>query len=238
MEKLSTRNWDWLSASLLFLLIQVASARLVTTNWTAFLYFSETLAALGTILGLALGASRFGRRTVMGLALAYTVIFVAWQMTGAVTDDLFFGRLTHIGGMLAASLDLVMQKEPVHDSFFFVAFTCIVFWFISLAAGYWLVRNNNILVAILPSFIFILLVQIYDNDRASTALWLAVFMLLTLLLVGREYYLQNRKIWTKRRVFINEESWSNIFSGLFIIVAAAIVVAWLIPTSLSSLQSV
>ena len=237
MEKLSTRNWDWLSASLLFLLIQVASARLVTTNWTAFLYFSETLAAVGTILGLALGASMFGRRTVTGLALAYTVVFVPWQMTGAVSDDLFFGRLTHIGGMLAASLDLFMQKEPVHNSLFFVAFTCIVFWFISLAAGYWLVRHSNILIAILPSFIIILLIQIYDNDRASAAWWLAIFMLLNLLLLGREYYLQNLKIWTKRRVFINEESWSNIFSGLFITIAVAIVIAWLIPTSLSSLQS-
>ena len=237
MEKSPARNWDWLSASLLFLLIQVASARLVTTNWTTFLYFSETLAALGTILGLALGASTFGRRTVMGLALAYTVIFVPWQMTGAVTDNLFFGRLTHISGMLDASFDLFMQKEPVHDSLFFVAFTCIVFWLISLAAGYWLVRHNNILVAILPSFMVIMLVQIYDNDRASTARWLAVFMLLALLLLGREYYLQNRRIWTKRRVFINEESWSNIFSGLFIIVTAAVVIAWLMPTSLSSLQS-
>ncbi len=237
MERFPARNGDWLSAFLLFLLIQVASARLVTTNWTAFLYFSETLAALGTILGLALGASTFRSRTVMGLALAYTVIFVPWQMTGAVTDDLLSGRLTHIGGMLGASLDLFMRREPVYNSLFFVAFTCVVFWFISLAAGYWLVRHNNVLVAILPSFIVILLVQIYDNNRASATWWLAVFMVLILLLLGREYYLQNQKIWTKRRVLLNDESWSNIFSGLILIVAAAVVIAWFIPTSFSSLQS-
>ena len=61
-------------------------------------------------------------------------------------------------------------------------------------------------------------------------------MLIALLLLGREYYLHNRDNWTKRRVFINQEAWSNIFSGLFTTVALAVVIAWLIPTSLSSLQ--
>lgn len=233
----SARNWDWLSVALLFLLIQVTSARLVTTNWTAYLYFSETLAALGTLLGLALGASIFGRRTVIWLTLVYTAIFVPWQITGAVTDKLILDRLSHTGGILAASLDLFMQSKPVYESLFFVAIICLVFWFISLAAGYWLVRHNNTLVAILPSFIAILLIQIYDNDRANASWWLAVFMLLVLLLLGRQYYLQNCENWTKHRLFINEEAWSNIFSSLFTTVAAAVVIAWFIPASLSSFQS-
>jgi hypothetical protein len=237
VEKPSTRNWDWLTGSLLFLLIQVASARLVTTNWTAYLYFSETLAALGTIIGLALGASSFGRRMVLWLTFIYSAIFVPWQMTGAVTDNLFLDRLKHVGAILATSLNLFVQGAPVYESLFFVAFICVVFWFISLAAGYWLIRHNNTLVSIIPSFIAILLIQIYDNYRANASWWLAIFMLLALLLLGREYYLQNKKIWTKRRVFINEESWPNIFSGLFTTVTVALVIVWMIPTSLSSFQS-
>jgi transglutaminase-like putative cysteine protease len=61
-------------------------------------------------------------------------------------------------------------------------------------------------------------------------------MLIAFILLGREYYLENRVNWTERRVFINQEAWSNIFSGLFTTVTLAVVIAWLIPTSLSGLH--
>lgn len=237
MDKSTSRHWDWLSVSLLFLLIQIVSARLVTTNWAAFLYFSEPLAALGTILGLALGVSRFGRRMVIWLTLVYTAIAIPSQVASATTDTLLVDRLAHTGGILIESFSQFIQRKPVNDSLFFVAIVCIIFWFISLAAGYWLVRHNNILVALLPSFIAILIVQLYDNYREVASWWLAVFILVVLLFLGREYYLQNQKNWIKHRLFIIEESWSNIFGGLFSIVAIVVVIAWLIPTSLPSVQS-
>jgi transglutaminase-like putative cysteine protease len=236
MERSTSRNLDWLSGSLLFVLIQVASARLVITNWATFLYFSQSIAGLGTILGLALGASRFGRRLVILLTISYTVVLLPFQMTGAVADKLYLDQLTHIARILLTSLNQFLQRKPVSNSLFFVAFVCIAFWFISLAAGYWLVRHKNIFIAILPSSIAILIIQVYDNYRVHASWWLAIFMLIALLLLGREYYLQNRVNWAQRRVFINQEAWSNIFGGLFTIVALAVVIAWLIPTSLSSMQ--
>ena len=83
MEKPAVRQWDWTSAGLLFLLLQVAAARLVTTDWAPFLYFAETLASFGTVLGLMLGVSRFGRRAVFWLASAYTVLVVPWRIASA-----------------------------------------------------------------------------------------------------------------------------------------------------------
>ena len=230
------RNWDWLSASLLFLLIQVACARLVTTNWATFLYFAQALAALGTILGLALGASRFGRRSMVLLLAGYTVVLLPLQLTGAVTDKNTLDQLAHVGRILLISLNQFLQRKPVTDPLFFVAFACIMFWLISLAAGYWLVRHDNFLVAVLPSSIAILLVQVYANYQPNASWWLAIFILFALLLLGREYYLRNRANWTQQRVFINQEAWSNIFGSLFTTVALAVVIAWLIPTSLSRSQ--
>ncbi len=238
MERSALRNWDWLSVSLVFLLIQVTSARLVITNWASFLYFSQSLAGLGTILGLALGASRFGRRSIICLTIVYTAVLLPFQMVGAVTDKLYADQLTHLARILLTSLNQFLQRKPVNDSLFFVAFACITFWFISLAAGYWLVRHSNIFIAIIPSGFAILIIQVYDNFKAYASWWLAVFMLLALLLLGREYYLHNRINWTQRRVFINQEAWTNIFSGLFTTVALAVVIAWLIPTSLSNMKSV
>ncbi len=238
MERPPARQADWLSAGLLFLLIQVAAARLVITNWAAYLYFAEALAALGTVLGLALGASRYGRRAVLWFAIDYTLALLPWQMTAAAGDNLSFSdRFLNVGGILLQALDQFLQKQPVKDSLFFVALMCLGFWAIALAAGYWLTRHHNVLAAIVPAGIAILLIQAYDNYEPRRSWWIAVYALFALLLLGREYYLQNREEWNRRRVSINEEAWPNIFGGLFATVVVAVWIAWLIPTSLASLQA-
>jgi len=238
MQKTSVRVWDWLSALLLFFIIQAAAARLVTTDWTAYLYFAEILAAFGTALGLALGISRFQRRAVIWLAIGYTLVLLPWQMIKAMDQDLpSMDQLVSVGKILFISLAQFIQRQPVKDSLFFVAFISLGFWLLGLSAGYWLTRHNNFLAAILPAGITTLLIQIYDNYRPYSSWWLAVYILLALLLLGRNYYRRNQAEWTRRRVLINEDAWLNIFSGLFASMVSIVFIAWMIPTSLSSWQS-
>ncbi|HEX2696516.1 MAG TPA: transglutaminase-like domain-containing protein, partial [Anaerolineales bacterium] len=238
MDKSSVSRWDWLSAALLFLLIQVAAARLVTTDWAPFLYFAETLAALGTVIGLALGASQYKRRIVLWFVIDYTLALLPWQMTSALNKGIpFTDRFLNIGSVLLTALNQFLQRKPVQDSLFFVAFASLGFWLLALAAGYWLIRHRNLPAAILPAGIAMLVIQAYDNFQPHTSWWIAVYILLALLLLGRQYYLNNQKEWEKRRVFINDEAWTNIFSGLFATAALSVIVAWTIPTSLQNLQA-
>jgi transglutaminase-like putative cysteine protease len=64
-----------------------------------------------------------------------------------------------------------------------------------------------------------------------------VYLLLALLLIGRSYYLQSEKVWVERRVYVHDEAWMNILGGLFTVALTVIVVAWLLPTSISSVQT-
>src|SRR5688572_10646114 len=92
---------DWSSALLLFLLIQVAAARLVMTGWTPLLFITQTLSAFGTMLGLTLGYSRFSRQVIYLLMIAYSAVLIPWQLTGVVESDLGFGeKLASVGGRL------------------------------------------------------------------------------------------------------------------------------------------
>ncbi len=238
MSEAPNRKWDWLSCALLFVLIQIVAARLVTTSWAPFLYFSETLAAFGTILGLILGASRFNRYAVIALVTGYTLALLPWQATGSVTDKLLLDRFTHIGAMLFTSLRQFLLRQPVKDPFLFVCFAGTVFWGLSVISGYWLVRHGTILTtAIIPFGVTILLIQVYADYQKFGSWWLAVYLLVGLLLIGRGYFLQNQKAWSQRRVFIGEGAWSNIQGDLLTTVAIAILAAWLLPTSISSTHS-
>ena len=120
MKNPSARRWNWISALLLLLMMQAATARLVITEWTEFLFFTQTLAALGLALGLALGYSTFKRRAVILIALGYSLMLLPWQMTLAIDDELLSSRLASVGGRLYFALVQFFQREPVEDNLLFV----------------------------------------------------------------------------------------------------------------------
>ena len=237
MEKRSVPGWDWLTGVLVFLLLQVTAARLVTTDWADHLYFAETLAALGTILGLAIGASRFRRRAAVWLTIAYTVTVVPWQISSASEQKMLQDRLVDVGRIFLVSFGQFMARQPVKAPLFFVAIVSLVFWLFSIAAGYWAARHGNILTGIIPSGIVVVVIQIYANYQLHGSWWLGVYLLIALLLIGRNYYLKNERIWSERRVYVNDEAWPNILGGLFTVAAATILIAWVFPTSISSVHS-
>ena len=231
MKSTPSRRWDWPSIALLMLMLQVATARLVVTRWTDFLFFAQTLAALGLILGLALGYSYFKRRAVILLSLGYSIMLIPWQLTVAIEDELLSARLASVGGRLYFSLVQFFQREPVADGLLFVAFISALVWFLSLVSGYWLTRHGNYLVAVLPGGVFILVIHLYDQFFGSRIWLLAVYLLMAMLLLGHQYYLKNRESWRERGVFLMQESTFDLTRGMVIAASLFIFVAWTVPAS-------
>ncbi len=237
MKNIPSRRWNWPSIFLLILMLQVATARLVVTRWTDFLFFAQTLAALGMILGLALGYSNFKRRAVVLLTLGYSVTLLPWQLTVAIDDELLSTRLASVGGRLYFALVQFFQREPVEDGLLFVAFISILVWFLSLASGYWWARHENYLVAVLPGGVFTLVIHLYDQYYYSRIWLLAVYLLFSLLLLGYQYYLKNRESWRERRVFLMQESTFDLTRGVIIAAFFFIFVAWTVPASQAGLDA-
>lgn len=237
MDRSPLRRWNWPSVLLLILMLQVATARLVITRWTEFLFFAQTLSALGLMLGLALGHSHFKKRTIRLLTLAYSLVVVPWQWTLAIDDELLSARLASVGGRLYFSLVQFFQREPVQDGLLFVAFISVVVWFISIASGYWWSRHGNYLAAVLPGGIFTLVIHLYDQAFPSRVWLLAVYLLLAILLLGHQYYLKNRESWRQRRVFMMQESTFDLTRGMVIAASLFIIVAWTTPASQAGLDA-
>ncbi len=239
MDKPSAR-WDWFSVVLIVLLLQVAAVRLLVANWAPFLYFAETLTALGSILGLALGASNFKRSVVVWIAIDYSLMVIPWQWAAAVQSAAAAGyreRLLDIASRLGIAFTQFIHRAPVSDSFLFVAFMSLLMWIVSLTAGYWLVRHDNLPVAVIPSAIVIVTVQIYDNYFQLRSWWLAVYIFLVLLLIGRRYYLRRRAQMWSEHIAMSEDAWPNVSNNLLVIALVSVFVAWIFPTSLSSLKT-
>jgi len=218
-------------------MLQVATARLVITRWTDYLFFAQTLAALGLILGLALGYSHFRRRSVLFLTLGYSIMLIPWQLSFIVDDELLSARLASVGGRLFVSLVQFFQREPVQGGLLFVAFISTLVWFLSIASGYWWARHENYLAAVLPGAVFTLVVHLYDQYFTSRIWMLAVYLLLALLLLGYQNYLKNRESWRERRVFTMQESTFDLTRGMVIAACLFVFVAWTVPASQAGLDS-
>lgn len=236
MKNLPARQWDWISAGLLFILLQVPAARLVTTDWAPYLYWVETMAGFGAVLGLALGRSSFRPATALVLAAGYTAAILPWQLTRAASDDLLLDRLNRVGWILAISTGQFFQRQPVKDSLFFVSLVCLAFWLMGVFAGYWLSKRGRVMGAIAVSGAAIIVIQSYANYQARGSWWVAVFIFVALLLVGRAHFLHHRNEWLEGRVFVSEDAGANLLGGLFTTVALAILIAWWLPSAPGSVQ--
>ena len=78
MQKASvtTRWWDWASIAVLFIIVETSASRLVTTNWTTFLFLGQTVAYIGFTVGTALGYTGFSTRLSRFISFLYMIIFL------------------------------------------------------------------------------------------------------------------------------------------------------------------
>ncbi|HET6846493.1 MAG TPA: transglutaminase domain-containing protein, partial [Anaerolineales bacterium] len=236
MQKTTSPRWDWISAGLLFVLLQIPVARLVTTDWARFLYWTETMAAAGTILGLAAGASRFRGRAVALLALAYSAVILPWQLSMGFKDLLLGERLARVALVLGQSFQQFSARQPVKEPLFFLFWMCLVFWVIGVISGYALVRHRRTLVGILAGGTAIVLIQAYANYQSRGSWWVAIFSLLAILLASRAHFLERQEGWARGRVFVGEDAGVNIILGLLTTAALAVVVAWWVPSAPGSVE--
>jgi transglutaminase-like putative cysteine protease len=240
MEKTSApvRWWDWASVGLLFVLLETVASRLVATTWTPYLYLTQTATYLAFVIGMALGYSRFSRRLSQWLSAIYMGIMLPLQWTLMIDQRASLEeQLLSMAGRLFFSTSDFLARRPVDDPLFFVVVMTIAFWFISAWAGFALVRHQNYLNAVLPAAIGLLIIQNYDRIRPGRLWFIAFFAFVALLLLGRLNFLQNRKSWRERRIFLSPDNSLELTSSMAVAAGLIILVSWSVPASLSSWSS-
>jgi len=235
MDNDSSRRWDWIAAGVFFAAMLVAAGRLLATNWIPHLAYVWVLVSLGVILGMALGKSLFSRRIAVWLAIGYSLFFIPWQLSYATEDALNWGeRLSSLGGRLIYSLAQLSSRQPVDDFILFLTFVCILFWIISVFSGYALIRHGNILAAVLPAGLAIIILHTYDWAVLGRIWYLGIYLFLSLFLYGRINFINSSLDWKQRRIFITPEANLDISVAILISAGVLILLAWTMPISLSS----
>jgi transglutaminase-like putative cysteine protease len=234
---MASKFWDWFCAGLVFLLVQLAAVRLRMTGWVPNLEFAETLSGLGVVLGLALGYSRFGRWKAAFLAAAYTLVLLPWHLSTAIElEGDWIERVGSLLGRIWFSVHQLSSRQPVEDVLFFAAVMGALYWALGIFCGFQLSRHASAIGAVLPPGIAIIVIQGYDSYVPARAMTLALFLFLSIVLVGRLHFSAGTSDRRQRRVFETGEASIDIRDQLLLASAIVVAVVWAAPAPLPSVD--
>jgi transglutaminase-like putative cysteine protease len=223
-------TWDILAMFLLLAAMLTAASRLEATHWAKPLAIIPTLAILGTIAGLALGGSRFKSWIGAIFCLAYGVYLICWQFGLTATNNLpWKERLLDFGRQAILVLSQLGKSQPASDSILFILSMAVLFWIITFAAGYTLIRRGNAWLAVLPMGLAIFTIHSFDPLVVRRGLYLALYLFFSLVLVARAAYLHNRDKWEKSHTILPHHHELDFIRSALITGALIIVVGWSIP---------
>ncbi|MCC7117149.1 MAG: hypothetical protein IT310_01385, partial [Anaerolineales bacterium] len=240
LESFTRRAWDWPTVLLAIVLVQSAPIRLSVTEWAPKLETLQSVSFWAVTLGLALGYSSFSRRRSIWIAIEYALLVIPMQLMSAVdrfertafySDDL--GNLLL---RLFDSLVLFIHNQPIYDTLFFILLAALGFWAIGCVVGYRLARHASFLEAIFIPGAAILLIQAYDSWAAARAWGIAFFIFTALALVGRAHYLESRKTWKQKNVFLSSDTEWEFSRSILAGAVALVLLAWVLPNALSTVK--
>ena len=230
-----TRWWDWPAVLLLIAAIYVAATRLNATNWTEELNVILTISLVGVVAGLALGKSTFSPAVVRLFAFVYGAFVILWQLGLTLGRGVLWPeRMISMGNRLLVILDQIFQQKPVTDNLFFDLVMGILFWTLSVYAGYSLTRHGNAWRAIIPAGLTMIVIHTYDPYLAIRTWFLAGFIFLALFLIARMHFIHQKFKWQNEGTYLPPYvSIDSLRLGL-ITTVILVLFAWTVPAIASA----
>ena len=234
-----SRWWDIPAAILLLVAMFTAASRLEATQWSKGLSIVPYVAIFGTIAGIALGQSRFSAKIAGLFGFIYGLYIVGWQL-GTLTNTAlpWKEKILELTNRANHVLAQMANRQSVNDSILFIALMAILFWVLSLVAGYTLIRHGNAWWAILPTGLAIFTIHSFDPLLPRRALYLAVFLFFGLVLVARLAYLHHQNRWQETRTFLPPNLGLDFIRFALVTVTLVVLISWTAPALARSVPAV
>ncbi len=233
-----TRWWDFPAALLLLILITTAFTRLIATEWTDHLRLMRTTAWLGLIAGLALGVSRFSPRRSTFFAFVYGLFIITYSIGLTLGEGvLWTERIQSLIGRIGVIVNYLFQQRAVPDNLLFLVLMSIIFWVLSIHAGYSMTRYGNPWIVILPTGVALILIHSYDSYLSSRAWYLVVYLFFALLLVARLTFINNRKRWITNKTYTPPYLGLDFIRTALVVSIVLLLLSWTIPALANTLPA-
>lgn len=227
MQAKPERWFSFPTAVCLLAAMTVAASHLSSTGWTENLEKVTQAVLAGGVLGLALGYSRFPRRLALALGVIYTAFFVPWQLGLLIQDQsLWLARLNTLYARLYWATYQFLNNRPVTDPLLFLSSMLLLFWGISLSAGYLQARYGRPWIPLIIGGVSIVLVDIYHPTLGQKGTALATYVVLSLLLITLLHYHHNAAQWERTATAVDMETEFTLGKWALGIALVMVLLAW------------
>jgi transglutaminase-like putative cysteine protease len=188
-------------------------------------------------LGLALGKSVFKRFWVIFLALAYGLLLIPWQLGLTLDPEIKWrDRLVNLWGRLGVVIQELLTRKPVTDSLLFLLLMAMLFWALTIYAGYVLFRQANPWKVIIPTGITAFVIHSFDPLLVSRSWYLAFYLFFALLLVARVVYIKNLVIWKGSHTHTPPDMGFDFSRVALVLSMILVFFAWNVPVVAETLK--
>jgi transglutaminase-like putative cysteine protease len=232
------RWWDFPAIFLLIASLLTGATRLSATGWTIHLEIVQTVVVLGAILGFALGYSKFSSRLAGLFTILYGIFIIPWQLGTIMKDEILWPeRLMILANRSGVIINQIVHQEIVQDSLLFLMLMIVLFWILSVSAGFTLVRLGNAWLAILPTGLVILIFHSLDPLIPRRVWYLVFYLFFTLVLVARMVYLHNQSHWRQSRTALPPHLGLEFLRITLLATALIVLLAWTVPALANSVSA-
>jgi len=230
----SRRAIDLPALFVLLSALMTAAGRLQDTDWTRHLGLSYGAAALGLLIGVALGVSRFQRRGVLWLAGLYSGLVILWLLSTIISGDMtWLARCSSVLNRITLALVQFSNNEAVDDPVLFLTWMLSLYWLTGLLAGYFYVRHTSLMWMLAPGGLLVTLITIYDAFHPERIWLVGLYLFLAVLLFGRLDYINNRAKWENKGFSVDPETNNDITLGVTVAALVVVLIAWNVPLNIT-----
>ena len=178
------------------------------------------------------GGAVFNRLVAFLLGLGYSLAILPLLTLWDLYKNIAWGvRLATLSHQLSVSFTQLITNQPVPDPTLFIVCAYVGFWLISLTAGYTLIRFGKFAGAVVPAGVALVIIQLFDMREADPVYVLAVYVFLSLLLLGRMAYVRRRSQWKEERVWVSSDAVTDVNLLVAASALALVVLVWIAPVS-------
>ncbi|MCB8988791.1 MAG: transglutaminase domain-containing protein [Ardenticatenaceae bacterium] len=220
----------WSTLGLLLLLIIIAAVAIMQAELTAGTHVLPIVGILAIFSGLLLAKSRFSANTAHLFALVYG-LFVVFYMVGTTlpNDMAWHTRIIDLVSRQTDWFQKAFSGGTSRDGLVFVLQTAVVFWLLGYTASWYTFRKPRVWRVILPTGLVLLSVVYYYYGPKPLLLYLAVYIVVSLVFVARTFLVSQEQIWRSASVRYERGIRTNFIRSGLLAALILLIVAYPLP---------
>ncbi len=225
----------WLTVFLVCALIFVSAAGVEACQWQDGLWTAWATGLLGVAAGVVLAKSRFKGLTVVLFAIVYGLFCVGFMSGFLLAGDWHMRSVEFVTRMGTFILKLIFGGVS-RDALPFPVLISTLFWVMGVSGAWMLFRRQTVWPAILPAGLMLIINAYYYRGPVDLDVYVAVYALLALLLLGYSSLLMREREWRLAGVSFSPEMRLDFLRAGLTVALAGTLVAWVTPSFQASPQ--